>query len=129
MTRGELAKNAGVNIDTIRYYEKLGLIPEQLRTKSGYRVFTPEMVERIRFIKRSQDLGFTLSEIKKLLTMAESGSYGCREVREFTSQKIKEIEQKIRDLQNIKNVLQDLSSKCCDEWAIEHCPIIESLQD
>lgn len=129
LTRGELAKNAGVNIETIRYYERLGLIPEPLRTKSGYRVFSPEMVRRIRFIKRSQDLGFTLSEINQLLTMTESGGNGCREVREFASHKIKEIELKIRDLQNIKNVLQDLSSKCSDERPIDDCPIIESLQE
>ncbi|GAB6170734.1 Hg(II)-responsive transcriptional regulator [Paradesulfitobacterium aromaticivorans] len=128
-TIGELAKNAGVNIETIRYYERLGLIPEPPRTQSGYRVFPLEVVHRIRFIKRSQDLGFTLSEINKLLSMTESGSYGCREVREFASQKIKEIELKIHDLQNMKSILQDLSSKCCDEWAIDDCPIIESLQD
>ncbi len=129
LTMSQLAKNAGVNIETIRYYERLGLISEPPRTESGYRSFPPEVVQRIKFIKRSQDLGFTLAEINKLITMTESESFGCREVREFASQKILEIELKIHDLQNIKNVLQDLASKCSEEGATNTCPIIEKLQE
>jgi len=129
LTISELAKNAGVNIETIRYYERLGLISEPPRTESGYRIFPPEVIQRIRFIKRSQDLGFTLSEIKKLLSMTESESSGCREVRLFASQKIKEIEFKIRDLQSIKSVLQDLSSRCPDQGPVHSCPIVERLSE
>ena len=129
LTISELAKNAGVNIETIRYYERLGLISEPPRTESGYRIFPPEVIQRIRFIKRSQDLGFTLSEIKKLLSMTESESSGCREVRLFASQKIKEIEFKIRDLQSIKSVLQDLSSRCPDQGPVHNCPIVERLSE
>lgn len=123
----QVGKEAGVNIETIRYYERLGLLSEPARTESGYRVFPPEVVQRIRFIKRSQDLGFTLTEIHKLLTMNESESFGCREIRQFTTKKVKEVELKIRDLQNIKSVLEDLSSKCSDERPINGCPIIERL--
>ena len=126
LTISELAKNAGVNIETIRYYERLGLISEPPRTESGYRIFSPEVIQRIRFIKRSQDLGFSLSEINKLLTLTESEGFSCWEVRQFASQKLEEIELKIRDLQNIKSVLQDLSSKC-SEGSINGCPIIERL--
>lgn len=125
----QVAKEAGVNIETVRYYERLQLISEPERTESGYRAFPPEVVQRIRFIKRSQDLGLTLSEISELLTMTESGIYGCREVREFAYNKIEEIELKIRDLQNIKSILEDLSSKCSDGGPIDECPIIESLQE
>lgn len=126
LTISELAKNAGVNIETIRYYERLGLISEPPRTESGYRIFPPEVIQRIKFIKRSQDLGFSLSEINKLLTLTESEGFSCWEVRQFASQKLEEIELKIRDLQNIKSVLQDLSSKC-SEGSINGCPIIERL--
>ena len=126
LTISELAKNAGVNIETIRYYERLGLISEPPRTESGYRIFSPEVIQRIKFIKRSQDLGFSLSEINKLLTLTESEGFSCWEVRQFASQKLEEIELKIRDLQNIKSVLQDLSSKC-SEGSINGCPIIERL--
>lgn len=128
LTTSELAKNAGVNIETIRYYERLGLIALPPRTESGYRVFHPEVIQRIKFIKRSQDLGFTLSEIHKLLIMTDSERFSCWEVRQFASQKLKEIEIKIRDLQNIKSVLQDLSSKC-SEGQISNCPIIERLME
>ena len=125
---GELAKNADVNIETIRYYERLGLILEPPRTESGYRIFPPEVIQRIKFIKRSQSLGFSLSEIHKLLTLTDSDSFSCLEVRQFASQKLKEIELKILDLQNIKSVLQDLSSKC-SEGPINSCPIIERLKE
>lgn len=130
LTISEIAKGAGVNIETVRYYERVGLIEQPPRTKSGYRVFSPDVIQRIGFIKRSQELGFTLSEIAILLTMTESeNNYGCREVREFTSTKIHEIESKIRDLQDIKGILQNLSSKCSNGGGpIDDCPIIESLQ-
>ena len=129
LTISELAKNAGVNIETIRYYERLGLIQEPPRTESGYRIFPPEVIQRIRFIKRSQDLGFSLSEINKLLNMTESESFGCREVRQFASQKLKEIELKIRDLQSIKSVLQDLSNRCPGQGPVHNCPIVERLSE
>ena len=124
----QVAKEAGVNIETVRYYERLGLIPEQPRTDSGYRIFSTEVVQRIRFIKRSQDLGFTLAEIQELLALTESEGCTCGEVRQFTSQKLEEVESKIRDLENIKSVLQNLLSKC-GEGTINTCPIIEKLQE
>ncbi|WP_298202547.1 Hg(II)-responsive transcriptional regulator [Desulfosporosinus sp.] len=129
LTISELAKNAGVNIETIRYYERLGLISKPPRTESGYRAFPPEVTQRIKFIKRSQDLGFTLSEIHKLLSMTDSESFDCREVRQFASQKLTEVEQKIRDLQSIKSILQDLSSRCPGQGAIQSCPIVERLSE
>jgi len=128
LTTRELANGAGVNVETIRYYQRLGLIPQPPRTESGFRIFPPEAIKRIRFIKRSQDLGFTLAEIHKLLTLTESEDFSCWEVQQFASQKLMEIELKIRDLQNIKSILQELSSKCSD-GQIRGCPIIERLQE
>lgn len=125
---GQVAKEASVNIETIRYYERLKLVPKPERTESGYRVFTTEVVQRIRFIKRSQDLGFTLTEIQELLALTESGERTCEQVREFATQKLNEIELKIRDLQNIQSALQVLLSKCA-EGENSICPIIERLQE
>lgn len=125
---GQVAKEANVNIETIRYYERLKLISETERTKSGYRVFHPEVVQRIRFIKRSQDLGFTLAEIQELLALTESGERTCEQIKEFATLKLNEIELKIRDLQNIQSALQDLLSKCA-EGQNSVCPIIERLQE
>ena len=122
----DLAREAGVNIETIRYYERLGLISEPPRTESGYRIFPPEVTQRIRFIKRSQDLGFTLAEIYKLLTLTEGEDFSCWEVQQFAFQKLKEIELKIRNLQNIKSILQDLTDKCSQD-ATNDCPILERL--
>ena len=127
MKISDLAKSAGVNIETIRYYERLGLITEPPRTEFGYRIFPSEVIQRIRFIKRSQDLGFTLTEIHKLLTLTDNEHFSCGEIQQFASQKLKEIESKIRDLQNITNVLQDLLIKC-GETSVDGCPIIERLQ-
>jgi len=124
----QVGKQAGVNIETIRYYERLKLITEPERTESGYRVFSPEVVQRIRFIKRSQDLGFTLTEIQKLLTLTESAGYTCAQVKKIASQKLEEVELKIRDLENIKSILQDLLSKC-EDGLVDACPIIEKLQE
>jgi MerR family mercuric resistance operon transcriptional regulator len=125
---GQVAKEAGVNIETIRYYERLKLISEPERTESGYRVFPPEVVRRIKFIKRSQDLGFTLAEIQELLALTESGEHTCEQVKELATQKLNEIELKIQDLQKIQSALQDLLSKCA-EGENSVCPIIERLQE
>ncbi len=126
LTTGELAKETGVNIETIRYYERLGLIPEPPRRVSGYREFTPKYVERIRFIKRAQALGFTLLEISELLAVAD-GHPACKDIRKFAEDKVEDIEVRMHDLQKIKAVLNDLIKKCLGKRKISECPIIESL--
>ncbi|OJU08817.1 MAG: Hg(II)-responsive transcriptional regulator [Clostridiales bacterium 43-6] len=125
----EVAKKSNVNIETVRYYERRGLIPEPPRTESGYRVFSLEIVERIKFIKRSQELGFTLDEIEKLLAISEDEAhFDSEEVLQFTTQKIRDIELQIQDLEKIKSALEDLSAKCPGSgYSICKCPIIESL--
>lgn len=125
----EVAKKSKVNIETVRYYERRRLIPEPPRTESGYRVFSLEIVERIKFIKRSQELGFTLDEIEKLLAITEDEEhYDSEEILDFTTQKIREIELKIYDLEKIKSALVDLSIQCPGSGnPICRCPIIETL--
>lgn len=125
----QVAKEANVNIETIRYYERCGLIPEPPRSESGYRLFPLETVERIKFIKRTQELGFTLSEIKKLLMITDNEKdFDSEEILHFATQKIHEIESKIRDLQIIKSSLEDSSAKCpASGCPINKCPIIQKL--
>lgn len=123
---GQLAKETGTNIGTIRYYERRGLIPEPPRRESGYRGFSHKYVERILFIKRAQTLGFTLKEISQLLAMAD-GVADCKDIKKFAEDKVKDIESRILDFKKIKNVLHDLVKRCPDKGEISDCPIIESL--
>jgi len=126
LTIGKLAELSGVGIDTVRFYERRGLLPTPERTASGYRVYTPDTSERIRFIRRAKDLGFSLQEIIKLLTLHDEGGAKA-DVRQLTRDKLAEIEQKIDDLTKIKEVLEDLSGRCKGTGDVEGCPIIESL--
>ena len=129
LTIGQVAKGAHVNVETVRYYERVGLIPLPPRTESKYRLFPVEVIQRIKFIKKAQDLGFKLSEIKTLLSISDSEEYGCREVQQFASQKIEEIELKICDLLEIKSILQDLTNRCPGQGSIGECPIINEFKE
>ena len=126
LTIGQLAKETEINIETIRYYERRGLIPEPHRRESGYREFTPRYIERIRFIKRAQTLGFTLREISELLTLAD-GNPACKDIRKFAEDKVKDIENRIHDLKKIKKVLNNLVKECMNKGKLSYCPIVESL--
>jgi Hg(II)-responsive transcriptional regulator len=123
----KVAKKANINLETVRYYEKRGLIPEPPRTETGYRIYSGEYVDRIKFIKRAQELGFTLGEILELLKISEGG-HDAQTVKEFTSKKIREITGKINDLQRIKGTLQKLSDECPGPGIPSNeCPIIQDL--
>jgi len=126
---GQVAAQANVNLETVRYYERQGLISEPPRAESGYRQFTVETVERIKFIKRAQELGFTLSEIKKLLSVTNGGDFNRQDIRQFALQKIDEIEQTITDLGKIKSVLHDLSAQCVACGSDDSCPILKNLEN
>ncbi len=123
----ELAREAGVNIHTVRYYESRGLLPEPPRTRSGYRKYGQEHVEHIRFIKRAQDLGFTLEEINELLSLRVVPGGGA-EVRAKTSEKMKEIDQKIDDLQRIRAKLVELNEACDHHGSPDSCRVLDALQ-
>lgn len=121
------AEKSGVNKETIRYYEKKLLLKEPSRTNAGYRIYSDDDIKRVKFIKRLQDLGFSLSEIYKLLGVVDNDEVRCKNIFEFVSKKELEIQEQIADLKRIESMLKDLKSRCPDQKAIHQCPIIESL--
>ena len=128
-TTGKLAKAAQVNIETIRYYERRGLIEEPPRSESGYRQFSQEDVARIRFIKRGQELGFSLSEISELLFLRVDATSTCQDVKRRADEKIADIEQKIGTLQQMRQILVKLAAKCqAGEAPATECPILEAIE-
>ncbi len=127
LKRGNLAKMAGVNIETIRYYEKQGILPEPDRSPSGYRQYDEETVNRIRFVKRAQKLGFSLSEIKQLLKLSNGQITDCDEVKDIALKKLEAIREKIINLQKLDSILYKLATQCDRQQTIKGCPIIEAL--
>lgn len=128
MTRGELAKRAEVNRETIRYYERRGLIPKAARNpSSGYRDFDDEMLQRLRFIKSAQNLGFTLEEIDDLLTLRADPRTDCDQVKTRALDKLDEIEGKIRELRKMKRALAKVVDQCTGTGPAGACPILEAL--
>ena len=123
----EVAAQAAVNVETIRFYERRGLLPKPPRTASGYRTFSPEMVPRIRFIKRAQDLGFSLKEIKELLSLRANPNTTCSDVRRRAEEKLLDIERRIRDLRRMGKTLARLAANCPGRGDTASCPILESL--
>ena len=128
MTRGELAKCGQVNPETIRYYERSGLLPLPARSESNYRLFAPTAIQRIRFIKRAQAVGFSLDEIKTLLDLKFAPEATCGDVRGMVDSKIDDIDQKIAALQAMRNELTVLFDDCPGgDRPTEECPILESF--
>jgi Hg(II)-responsive transcriptional regulator len=125
---GELARRAEVNIQTLRFYERLGLLPVPPRRASGYREYSPEVVELVRFIKRAQDLGFSLREVKELLDLREVPRATCGDVVVLAQRKVEEIDAKINDLRAMRAALTKLLKNCTGTAPIARCPIIESLE-
>jgi len=126
---GELAERCSVNKETIRYYERIGLIPKPIRSESGYRLYTEQIINRLKFIKRIQELDFTLSEIGKLLGVVERDEAKCHDMYDFTVAKIENIQRKIEDLHKIEQMLITLKESCPEEKDIFECPIIETLMN
>jgi MerR family transcriptional regulator, copper efflux regulator len=125
MTIGRLAKQAGVNVDTIRYYERNGLIPEPTRRISGYREYGPADVARLRFILRAKDLGFTLAEIGELLSL--SADRDVRGVKRRAEDRLQQVEHKIKELQRVRRGLKTLIDACPGHGDLERCPIVAAL--
>lgn len=124
---GELADRAGVPVQTIRYYERRGLIPEPPRRESGYRQYSPDYVNRIRFIKKAQQLGFSLEEIAELLALRIKSSESCDEVKSHIDIKLNAIEEKILALQSIGRALEELRTLCDLREPSSECPVLEIL--
>ena len=127
MSTSELAKRGGVNLETIRYYERTGLLPRPPRSRGGYRQFSPETVRRVRFIKRAQELGFSLKEIKELLALRIAPGSTRADVRKRAEAKIADIEGKVQHLRDMKKALERLTKACCENGPASECPILESL--
>jgi Zn(II)-responsive transcriptional regulator len=128
MTRGELARSGQVNPETIRYYERSGLLPLPERSESGYRLFSPAAAQRIRFIKRAQAVGFSLDEIRTLLDLKFGTDSTCGDVRGMVDAKISDIDQKIAALQAMRDELTVLFDDCPGgDIPTEACPILESF--
>ena len=125
----ELARQGGINPESIRFYEKEGLLPRPPRTSSGYRVFSADSVRRVRFIKRAQELGFSLKEIKDLLALRLDPDTTCADVRARAEEKLRDIEAKMRDLRRMKRTLSSLAAACPGGRgsAAGDCTILESL--
>lgn len=124
---GELAKVCKLNKETLRYYERIGLLPAPQRTDSGYRIYSEQAVDRLNFIKRMQELGFTLKEIDKLLGVVDQDEAKCCDMYDFTVEKLTDIQRKIHDLKRIEHMLIDLKTRCPENKDIYDCPIIETL--
>lgn len=129
LTTGEVAERAGVNVQTVRYYERRGLIPEPPRSSGGFRQYRPEHVARIRFIKRAQELGFTLEEAHELLSLRATPDADRADVRAVAQEKRDEVQQKIDDLQRIQATLNHLITACEGHGSTDDCPILHALED
>ena len=123
-----LAERGGVNLQTIRYYEREGLLPKPPRLKSGYRMFPETAVQRVRFIKRAQELGFQLSEVRQLLSIQIDPAKECSDVQRLAKAKVEDIEARIRTLQSMRRVLSNLADACPGRGPSSECPILESME-
>jgi MerR family mercuric resistance operon transcriptional regulator len=127
LTISRLAQLGGVNLETVRYYERRGLLPKPPRTEAGYRQFSPDAAQRLRFIKRAQELGFSLEEVRELLALrVEPGN--CADVRARAQAKIADIEEKMKSLAAMKSTLRGLINQC-EQSASGGCVILASLED
>ncbi len=127
MTIGQVAKKTGVGIETIRFYERRGLIDEPPRREAGYRQYSDDVIARIEFIRHAKELGFSLKEIQGLFALRVDQDTSCAEVRQRSEAKIAQTEEKIRSLQRIKKALQKLVAACDGRGPTNECPILEAL--
>ncbi|MEM8860412.1 MAG: MerR family transcriptional regulator [Chloroflexota bacterium] len=127
LSAGKLAKAADVNVETLRYYEKRGLLPEPPRKESGYRVYPESTIDRLKFIRGAQVLGFTLEEIQELLDMRIDTDANRADVRERAAAKILSIEEKISALEQMKQALNHLLHQCHGNGSTADCPILEAI--
>jgi MerR family mercuric resistance operon transcriptional regulator len=126
MRRGELAQRSGCNIETVRFYERQGLLPAPPRTAGGHRDYAPEHLKRLTFIRRSRELGFTLSEVRALLALVDGSDWTCAEIRAMTLEHLADVRRKIADLRKLAQILKDMAAQC-DGGVVPECPIINAL--
>ena len=127
MTIGELARHAGVGVETVRFYERAGILAQPHRRPTGYRRYPASAVRRIRFVRRAKELGFALREINELLSLRAEPRSTCRDVQERAAAKITDIEARIRGLRRMRTALVGLTRACRGEGPISDCPILDAL--
>lgn len=128
MTIGKVARNAGLAIDTVRYYEREGLLEKPARTASGYRHYSSDAVARLRFIRQAKELGFSLNEIKELLSLRVTPGKSCADVRAHAEHKIADVDRRIACLKRVRGALVKLASACSGKGPVSQCPILEALE-
>ena len=129
MKIGELARQAGVAIDTVRYYEREGLLPMPARQQSGYRVYEADDVRRLRFIRRAKDLGFTLEEVSGLLALSAQRNEDMAEIKQAAKGRLEQIDARIAELQRVRAGLQQLVTHCPGHGSLATCPILNALSE
>lgn len=123
---GALSKQSGVNIETIRFYEKIGVMPAPPRSAGGYRLYGADHLKRLSFVRRGRELGFSLDELRELLRLVDGHAYSCAEVYNLTSEHLAEIRRKIADLRRLQRVMTVMAAQCSRD-RIPDCPIIDAL--
>lgn len=126
-TRGEMARATGCNIETIRYYEKTGLLPDPPRTGAGYRIYSAAHATRLRFILRARELGFSMEGIRGLMGLEDGAAPTCAEVKERTERHLADVRAKIADLRRIEKVLSATAARCSGD-DVPDCPVLETLE-
>ena len=125
---GQVAKRTGVTVETVRFYEKQDLISAPQRSDAGYRQYPPETVKRVQFIQHAKEVGFTLKDIGELLALRQKPGTSCADIKLCATQKIEEVDQKIHDLQRIRDALGRMIMKCSGHGDLSECPILEELE-
>ena len=123
---GVLAKRSAVKIETIRYYEKIGVMPKPARSAGGYRLYAPEHLKRLTFVRRGRELGFSLDELRGLLHLVDGHNYTCAEVRTLTLDHVASVRRKIADLHRLERVMTSVASQCSGR-KVPDCPVIDAL--
>ena len=125
---GALSKRTGCNIETIRYYERIGLLPRATRSEGGHRLYGEGESRRLGFIRRTRELGFTLDQVRTLLTLVDGGRYTCAQVKRITVHHLDEVRRKVADLRKIERVLAGMAAQCAG-GTVPKCPVIDALFD
>ena len=128
LTIGRVARDAGLEIDTVRFYEREGLLNRPARTAAGYRHYSSDAVSRLRFIRQAKELGFSLSEIKELLALRVTPGKSCSDVRAHADHKIADVDRRIASLKRMRGALVKLASACSGKGPVSQCPILEALE-
>jgi MerR family mercuric resistance operon transcriptional regulator len=123
---GQLSKHTGTNVETIRYYERVGLLAAAVRSSGGYRLYSSDHLKRLNFVRRARALGFSIAEIRTLLRLADERKRPCAEVRVVADAHLKDVRAKIADLRRMERVLKATVSRCASGMRT-HCPVIEAL--